>query len=154
LVFGPDGSAITYGPKTGKMFYLNREAGRWEHLNVWCKGGAFTLAADPHQPGRFLLATADHITEILEGGRKVNWWLPGSQGLGYAVAFDPFTPGLVVSATADAEDVCVSKDSGRHWTCLPKGMQVPTGTQHKLVVDRKRLYILTRGSGVWTRTLD
>ena len=154
LVFGPDGSAITFGPKTGKMFYLDRAAGRWEHVNVWCKGGAFTVAADPHVPGRFLMAERGRIVEFTEGGRKVNWYLPGSGGLGYALAFDPFTPGLVVSTTLDAEDICVSRDGGRHWSCLPGGMDVPTGTQHGLALDRKRLFLLTRGSGVWMRNLD
>ena len=66
----------------------------------------------------------------------------------------PFTPGLVVASTADAEDICVSRDGGRHWTCLDGGMDVPTGTQHKLVLDRRRLFVLTRGSGVWVRTLE
>ena len=154
LVFGPDGSAVTYGPVTGKMYWFDRAKDEWVHVNVWNKGGKFTLAADPHRPGRFLLATEDHLTELTEGGRKVSWYLKGSQGLGYALAFDPFTPGLVVASSADAEDICLSRDGGRHWTCLTKGMEVPTGTQHKLVVDRKRLFVLTRGSGVWTRNLD
>lgn len=153
LVFGPDGSAVTYGPMNGKSFYLERETGVWKHVNVWNKGGKFTYAADPHVPGRFLVCEQNRIVELVDGGRKINWYLPGSTGLGYALAFDPFTPGLVVASTVDAEDICVSRDGGRHWTCLDRGMEVPTGTQHKLVLDRGRLFVLTRGSGVWTRKL-
>lgn len=153
LVFGPDGSAVTYGPFTGKMYCLDREAGVWKTLPCWNKGGAFTVAADPFVPGRFLMAVENEIVELTDGGAKVNWHLAGSRGLGYAIAFDPFTPGLVVASSSDAQDICVSTDGGRHWTCLSQGMEIPTGTQHKLVVDRMRLFVLTRGSGVWTRTL-
>jgi len=153
FVFGPDGSAVTYGPYTGKMFRLDREKGRWTHVDVWNKSGRFTLAADPHRAGRFLLATDDHITELVEGGRKVNRCLVGSQGIGHAVAFDPHTPGLVAASSSDAEDICMSTDGGRHWTCLVDGMKIPTGTQHKLVLDRQRLFVLTRGSGVWVRNI-
>jgi len=154
LVFGADGSAVTFGPRTGKMFYLDKATGRWAHVNVWNQGGKYTLAADPHSPGRFLMCEQGRIVELTNGGKTVNWFLEGSTSLAYAIAFDPHTPGLVVAATDDAEDVCVSRDGGRHWTCLDRGMTVPTGTQYKLVLDRKRLFVLTRGSGVWTRTLD
>lgn len=154
LVFGPDGSAVTYGPATGKTYWLDREKGEWRAAAAWNKGGRFTLAADPHVPGRFLLCEQGRIVELTEGGSKVNWQLAGSEGLGHAIAFDPFTPGLVVASTADSEDICVSRDGGRHWTCLDGGMDVPTGTQHKLVLDRRRLFVLTRGSGVWVRTLE
>lgn len=153
LVFGPDGSALTYQPYTGKMYWLDREAGEWKKLASSNKGGCFTVAADPFAPGRFLMACKDYVMEFTDGGRNVNWMLAGSKGLGYAIAFDPFTRGLVVAASWDAQDICVSTDGGRHWTCLLQGMDVPTGTQHKLVVDRMRLFLLTRGSGVWTRTL-
>ncbi len=153
LVFSPDGSAITYGPMTGKTFYLERQTGTWKHANVWNKGGKYTYAADPHMPGRFLLCEQGRIVELTEGGRKINWWLRGSAGLGHAIAFDPFTPGLVVASTVDGEDICVSRDGGHHWTCLDRGMEVPAGTQHGLVLDRGRLFVLTRGSGVWTRKL-
>ena len=153
LVFGPDGSALTYLPYTGKMYCLDSKAGEWKKLPCFNKGGCFTIAADPFAPGRFLMACKDFVMEFTDGGRKVNWQLAGSKGLGYAIAFDPFTRGLVVASSSDAQDVCVSTDGGRHWTCLLQGMDVPTGTQHKLVVDRLRLFLLTRGSGVWTRTL-
>lgn len=153
LVFGPDGSALTYLPYTGKMYCLDSKAGEWKKLPCFNKGGCFTIAADPFAPGRFLMACKDFVMEFTDGGRKVNWQLAGSKGLGYAIAFDPFTRGLVVASSSDAQDVCVSTDGGRHWTCLQQGMDVPTGTQHKLVADRMRLFLLTRGSGVWTRTL-
>lgn len=153
LVFGPDGSAVTYQPYTGKMYWLDKAAEEWRKMPSSNKGGIFTVAADPFTPGRFLMACKDSVMEFTDGGRKVNWQLAGSKGLGYAIAFDPFTRGLVVASSSDAQDVCVSTDGGRHWTCLLQGMDVPTGTQHKLVVDRMRLFLLTRGSGVWTRTL-
>jgi len=152
LVFSPDGSAMTCGPASGETYWLDKSVGEWRKVDGTFKDGQYTIAADPFAPGRFLLCGNGRILEFSEGGRTVRF-LPGSEGLGPSLAFDAKTPGLVAAMTADGEDICISWDGGRHWGVLPGGMDVPTGNTCALVLDRKRLFVLTRGSGVWARTI-
>ncbi len=108
-------------------------------------------AADPFVPGRFLIATANGIVEYVDGGKTFRGTLPGSVGLGYALAFDRHRRGVIATLSRDREDICISHDGGAHWSVLPGGLRVPTGTTHRLILDRGRLFIHTRGSGVWMR---
>lgn len=151
IVFSPDGSALMGGRGTREMYRLDRTAERWVKLSQRYSVTEYTFAADPFVPGRFLIATARGIDEYVDGGKTFKGTLPGSESLGYALAFDRHNPGLIASMTADRENIVMSRDGGRRWAILPDGMKVPTGTYHRLVLDRGRLYIHTRGSGVWTR---
>lgn len=154
IVFSPDGSALMGGRHTGEMYRLDRAADAWVKLSERYSVGEYTCAADPFVPGRFLIATSNGIVEYADGGRAFRGFLPGSEGLGYALAFDRHRRGLVASVSKDFEDVCVSRDGGAHWMALKDGMKVPTGQYHRLVLDRGRLFIHTRGSGVWQRDID
>ena len=49
--------------------------------------------------------------------------------------------------------VSVSRDGGRHWEVLEGSERVPSGCSSKVLVDRGRLFYLSTGSGVFTRTL-
>ena len=68
------------------------------------------------------------------------------------LAFDAHTPNLVVAGLPDRR-VAVSEDGGRVFRTLPKSDRVPSGCSSKVLVDRRRLYYLTTGSGVFTRAL-
>lgn len=151
IAFSSDGSALMGGRHTGEMYRLDRAADRWVKLAQRYSVTEYTFAADPFVPGRFLVATANGIAEYTDGGKTFRGMLPGSEGLGYALAFDRHRRGLVATLSRDREDICVSQDGGAHWSVLPDGLKVPTGTTHRLVLDRGRLFIHTRGSGVWTR---
>lgn len=117
-------------------------------------GNRNTCVADPFAPGRFLVALDNGILEFQDGGRTCRGILPGSEGLGSALAVDPHRKGLVAAVTRDGEDICLSHDGGLHWNVLKDGMKVPTGPNYRLVLDRGRLFVHTRGSGVWVRKVQ
>ncbi|MBQ0031284.1 MAG: hypothetical protein KBT68_00630, partial [bacterium] len=147
-----DGSALTFGPVVDQVYRLGQSSGEWRPVTQSCGRGKFTCAADPFILGRFLIASDRGIIEVTEGG-SVFRRMPNSERLGFSVAFDAHVRGLVVSATVGGAEIRLSEDGGKSWRPLPNGMDVPTGTVYQLVVDRKRLFVLTRGSGVWTRDL-
>ena len=151
LVFSADGSAMTVGWHGGNAYYLDRNAGEWKRAAE--EVAKCSLAADPFVPGRFLCLKTNRLLEYSDGGRQVSV-LAGSAGLGFNIAFDRCTKGLVVANSSDRADICVSRDGGRHWSVLPYGASfLPTGNMCDLSVDRERLFVLTRGSGVWVRDL-
>ncbi len=154
IVFSHDGSALMGGRHTGEAYRLDREAGRWVKLDQSYAITVNTIAADPFVPGRFLVAMAGGIAEYVDGGKTFRGMLPGSAGIGHALAFDRHRRGQVASISRDCEDVCISRDGGAHWSALKDGMKVPTGPYRRLVLDRGRLFIHTRGSGVWQRKVD
>ena len=158
LVFSPDGSAVL-SILDGHCYSLDRAANRWEPTslqNPWCSR---TIAADPFRPGRFLSAQGAALSESTDGGRTwrdVKWQASTgrtrARTFGWCVAFDAHVPGLVVGANRDC--ILVSRDGGATFDELPDGLNYPTGVRRCLVVDRGRLFGLTRGSGVWTRDID
>lgn len=153
IVFSSDGSALMGGRHTGTLYRLDRAADRWVKLPQRYSVTEYTFATDPFVPGRFLIATANGIVEYVDGGKTFRGTLPGSVGLGYALAFDRHRRGVIATLSRDREDICISHDGGAHWSVLPDGLKVPTGTTHRLVLDRGRLFIHTRGSGVWMRKI-
>ena len=167
LVFSPDGSAVlsTWG---GTCYALERSganavAARPEDLS-WTATASITnamcyrtIAADPFAPGRFLAAYGDRLLESTDGGRawrtfaSTNAPSSGWRNAG-SVAFDAHAPGLVVAANKNA--IIVSRDGGQTFSDLEGGLDYPTGARRCVVVDRGRLFGLTRGSGVWVRRLE
>ena len=151
LVFSPDGSAVlsTYN---GPCWYLDREAGHWGKTTVenpWCSR---TIAADPFRKGRFLAAQGGTLKESTDGGRSWHDVATGRDWFGWSVAFDAHVPGLVVAANHDG--ILVSRDGGATFGRLRDGLAYPTGVRRWVVVDRGRLFGLTRGSGVWMRDIQ
>ena len=148
LFFGPDGSAVCYSAKTWKAWYLDKATSAWRES----AGGAGICAADPFMPGRFLRA-GKTLAESLDGGATFHPLADANLGDCAGVAFDAHTPGLVVAGIRADRSVAVSRDGGRHWDVLQGGDRVPSGGSSKVLVDRKRLFYLTTGSGVFTRTI-
>ena len=68
-----------------------------------------------------------------------------------SVAFDAHNEGLAVAC--GKEGLFVSRDGGRHFSRLEGGLDLPTGIRLLVFVDRKRLFFVTRGSGIFTRRL-
>ena len=149
LYFGVDGSAVCYSAKIWKGWYLDKATSTWRES----KGGSGICAADPFRPGRFLRA-GKTLIESLDGGATFHPY--DARGLGACsfVSFDAHTAGLVVAGIASDRSVAVSYDGGRHWNALPGAERVPSGCSSKVLVDRKRLFYLTTGSGVFTRVLE
>lgn len=154
IVFSSDGSAMVAGASTQVTYYLDRGKDRWMKASRTFVGNRNTCIADPFAPGRFLVALDNGILEFQDGGRTCRGILPGSEGLGSALAVDPHRKGLVAAVTRDGEDICLSHDGGLHWNVLKDGMKVPTGPNYRLVLDRGRLFVHTRGSGVWVRKVQ
>ena len=148
LYFGVDGSAVCCSAKTWKAWYLDRETSTWRQS----QGGAGICAADPFRPGRFLRA-GKPITESLDGGATFHPYEESDLGECAFVSFDAHTPGLVVAGISADWSVAVSRDGGRHWEVLEGSERVPSGCSSKVLVDRGRLFYLSTGSGVFTRTL-
>ena len=148
LFFGADGSAVCYSAKTWQAWSLDAAAGRW-HL---VQGAAGIMAPDPHTPGRFLCAGSP-IRESLDGGRTFHPYADCTLKSAAHLAFDAQTPGLVVAGLGDYS-VAVSWDGGAHFAPLKGSNRVPSGGSAKVLVDRRRLFWLSTGSGVWTRTID
>ena len=151
IVIGRDGSAVLSTLVKGAVYYLDKASDEWKRADgISNQGCSRTIAADPFNAGRFLFANGHHLMESTDGGMT---WRPlySTYGCGNGVSFDAHTPGLVVSANAD--DVLVSVDGGRHFGTLTDGLSVPSGNKRWVVVDRKRLFFLTRGSGVYVREI-
>ena len=151
IVFSPDGCAVCSASKTGQMFFLDVEAGEWRPIDgMENHHNIMRIAADPFAAGRFLMGGSP-LKESLDGGRT---WGPvaGGDGTGgFSVAFDAHDRGLAVAC--GKEGVFVSRDGGRKFTMLEGGLDVPTGIRLLVFVDRRRLFFVTRGSGIWTRRL-
>ena len=154
LVFGEDGSAIL-STWHGPCRRLDRESGEWLETTVTNSYKAwplnYTVAADPHEPGRFLMAQIGTLLETVDGGRS---WrvLATGDWIDRSVAFDPFMPGLV--AMPSSGGIRLSRDGGRSFgDPLPDGLAFPTGGKWWVALDRGRLFGFTFGSGVWVREL-
>lgn len=150
LVFGVDGSAVlsTWG---GTCYYLDREAGAWRATSIENLCINFTIAADPHEPGRFLMAREGTLRESTDGGRT---WrvLAAGDWIYNGIAFDAHVPGLVALPSRDC--LRISRDGGRTFgEILPDGYAYPTGDKRWVALDRARLFGFTRGSGVWVRDI-
>ena len=154
LVFGEDGSAVL-STWSGTCYYLDRETGSWRETsvtnryNVWPLN--YTIAADPHEPGRFLMAQEGVLRESTDGGRT---WRVLARGdwIDRSVAFDPFAPGRV--AMPSSGGIRLSCDGGRSFGApIPDGLDFPTGDRWWVTIDRGRIFGFTRGSGVWVREL-
>ena len=108
------------------------------------------VAADPFTPGRFLCAGNGILLESRDGGKSFdnNWLVTGTI---HAIAFDPETPGLLAILLADR--ILLSRDGGKHFAVLSiDGVPITTGT--RIVLDRKRLFAATWGSGVFYRSVE
>ena len=133
------------------MFFLDVKAGEWRPIDgMENHNNIMRIAADPFAKGRFLMGGAQ-LRESLDGGRT---WGPVADGDGtggYSVSFDAHNKGLVVACGKGG--LFVSHDGGRRFAMLEGGLDVPTGIRLLVFVDRKRLFFVTRGSGIWTRLL-
>ena len=148
LYFACDGSALCYSAKIWKGWYLDKATDTWRES----QGGAGIVAGDPFVSGRFL-KPGNPITESTDGGRTFHPLAGCTLGQpAHMVSFDARTRGFVVAGLAD-RSVAYSTDGGRVFTVLPGSDKVPSGCSSKVLVDRRRLYYLTTGSGVFTRTL-
>ncbi|MGI5870115.1 MAG: hypothetical protein ACOX9C_11820 [Kiritimatiellia bacterium] len=148
LYFGPDGSAVCHSKKLWKNWCLDRKDNVWRETNK----PVGLVAADPFTPGRFL-AFGKPIQESLDGGATFHPFVDSNLGECAFLSFDWHTKDLVVAGIAADRTVAVSWDGGRHWAPLAGSDKVPSGCSSKVIVDRKRLFYLTTGSGVFTRTL-
>lgn len=93
------------------------------------------------------------LSESLDGGATFHPYADSDLGQSSFVSFDAHTPGLVVAGISSNRSVAVSRDGGLHWNVLPGSERVPSGCSSKVLVDRKRLFYLTTGSGVFTRKI-
>ncbi|MBQ0031168.1 MAG: hypothetical protein KBT68_00030 [bacterium] len=148
LFFGCDGSAVCYSAKVWKAWYLDKEKGVWGEV----KGACGIMAPDPHVPGRFLKAGRP-VLESLDGGRTFHPFAACTLSQASNLSFDAHVPGLVVAGLAD-RSAAVSYDGGVHFAPIPGADKVPSGCSSKILVDRGRLFYLTTGSGVYTRTVS
>lgn len=154
IVFSADGSALVYGTldNDGDMYRRDPESDKWIPVPLKNKHGQATIAADPFEPGRFVYASPDgHLIEILEGGTRIVGNIPGGEGAAYSIAFDPHVKGLAATVSKDGGELWLSHDGARTFSVVKDGMHVPGSVWHKLFLDRGRVFMLTRGSGVWMR---
>lgn len=151
LVFGADGSAVLI-TWDGACYYLDRSAGAWRLTTIENKRINFTVAADPCEPGRFLMAQSGTLHESTDGGRS--WHVLATGDWIYnSIAFDPHVPGLAALASNDG--IRLSRDGGRTFgDPIPGGYDYPAGDKRWIALDRGRLFGFTRGSGVWVRELE
>ena len=151
IVFSPDGSAVlsTYN---GRCYALERDGGlRWVSTTLENPSCSRTIAADPFRPGRFLSAQGEALMESDDGGRTWFKVQTAVRHRGWGIAFDPHVSGLV--AWAGHDGIIISRDGGATWKPLDGGLAYPTGVRRCVFLNRGRLFGLTRGSGVWMRTI-
>ena len=157
IVFSSDGSALVYGTRDseGSMYRRDVKSDRWVPFPLKNFRGKATIAADPFAPGRFVFAAPDGgLVEILDGGRKIAGKIPGGEGAAYSIAFDPHIRGLAATVSRDGGELWLSHDGARTFSVVKDGMHVPGSVWHKLFLDRGRVFMLTRGSGVWMRIVE
>ena len=147
LVFSPDGSALLVSGLKHLIYRLDRAAGKWVKAPVgyWNQ----VIVADPHTPGRFILPGVP-MQETLDGGKSFHpcWSMPSAS---WFLAFDARVKGLVVFGHRDA--LYVSYDGGYHVAPLKDGLRLPSGDSRHVAVNDGRLYLMTSGSGVFTREI-
>ena len=147
IVFSPDGSCILSTRKTHQLWFLDREEGIWRTAETGRTDGI--AAADPFQPGRFLLCGGT-MKESTDGGRTFRD-LPALPRGFWSVAFDAHAAGLVVMGRSDG--LWISRDGGRTAEKLPGGLDYPSGSNRRAFIDRGKIFAFSSGSGVWVRTL-
>lgn len=109
------------------------------------------MAADPFVAGRFL-RPGKPILESTDGGFTFHPFSKTSLAGAATLAFDAHTPNLLVAGLSDYS-VAVSRDGGYTFEPVSGSEKVPSGCSAKVLVDRERLFFLSTGSGVFTRTL-
>ena len=147
IVFSPDGSCILSTRKTRQLWFLDRAEGIWRVAETDRTDGI--AAADPFQPGRFLLCGGT-MKESTDGGRTFRDITALPLGF-WSVAFDAHAAGLVVLGRSDG--LWISRDGGRTAEKLHGGLDYPSGSNRRAFIDRGRIFAFSSGSGVWVRTL-
>lgn len=147
LVFSPDGSFLTCSQKTGLVARFIRETQSWERTDkhVW----GTRIFADPHVPGRFILAERQ-AEESLDGGRTFHPY-PSVPTGSWSMSFDPERRGLLV--VGNSRGLCVSRDGGATFQPLAGSLDLPSNGSRVTALDRGRLFFLTFGAGVWVRDI-
>ena len=153
LVFSSDGSGVTICSGSSAVYRWDDAAATWRKCTF---PSGFTpshteVEADPHTPGRFLLA-GTYVVESLDGGASWHAFTGCDVNAG-VFAFDPNTPGLLVFSCTDST-IRVSWDSGKTFSVLEGGVNFGKGRNvYQATVDRKRLFASTSGYGVYRRDL-
>lgn len=158
IQLSPDGSAVAFSSASKQLYRLDREKQSWQFVRNLPSGTQpdegvpwrSVVAADPFTPGRFLCAGNGILLESRDGGKSFdnNWLVTGTI---HSIAFDPETPGLLAILLADR--ILLSRDGGKHFAVLSiDGVPITTGT--RIVLDRKRLFAATWGSGVFYRSVE
>lgn len=149
IFFSRDGSCLAATRKTGGLWRLDREAGRWIASGAPSTSGI--VAADPFADGRFVLCGSPML-ESADGGRTFSP-MPGLPDGCRSVSFDRHVPGL--AALGGRNGIFISRDGLRTARLLPGGMDFPSGGGDiRVFLDRGRLFVFSSGSGAWTLTID
>lgn len=139
------------GRTYGKGFFRSDDSGEtWRKLSDEAPNEVCQIKGDAALIGYF---AKDVLKRGVDGGRTFHPFTGCTLAQANHLSFDAHEPGLVVAGLAD-RSAAVSFDGGVHFAPIKGSEKVPSGCSSKILVDRKRLFYLTTGSGVYTRTLE
>ena len=147
IYFSREGSCLLATRKSGELWRLDRDGGRWVRVDVPSTEGI--VGVDPSMDGRFVLCGSPML-ELTDGGKSIRA-LEGMPHGCWSVSFDAHTRGLAV--LGNQEGIWISDDGARSARILSRGLDYPSGADRRVFVDRKRLFAFSSGSGVWVRNL-
>lgn len=155
LAVSESGDLLCWGMDGRKVYRRGPEDTCWTKLAFTMDKRAGHVApgivAVPGKPGWFVAnkgndEAALHVSR--NGGRTFARHALMS-GEFQRVACDPFVPGLLYVAGADA--IYFSQDAGAHFSVLPGGYDYPCDFEPTLFADRGRLWSTVGGSGCFVR---
>ena len=153
IAVGPDGSAFTFNRKTKQLYYLaDREKGIWKASDLRYTSWALpVIAADPFVPGHYLAGcAANEYAESFDGGKTFRRLTTVPETI-ESISFDEHNPGWV--ALGCTGKLRVSRDGGKTFEVIEDAMSLPGGHSMRTILDRKRLFLITGASGVYTKEL-
>lgn len=141
-----DGSLIAASWPTREVYRFDPDAEQWHDTGLDLDGAPSVAAADPFQPGRYLLTVGgDGVYETTDAGAS---WAKVLDADANYLAFDQAVEGRLALDVHGA--TLLSEDGGETWTELDDGLPLRVSTP--LAFSGDRLLAATKGNGVfWTR---
>ena len=148
LAISADGSMLARSSVKRTVFRFDPKAERWT-ASPTAGDGRRMAAADPARPGRFVKCDHGDMLESVDGGASFHP-MKGAPGEWLHVAFDPFTPDLMLAS--DSDHLFLSRNGGRTFTVFcDRFAALPSGESRAFDVDRGRVFFRSEGAGVYQR---
>ncbi|MEO0586976.1 MAG: hypothetical protein AAF078_04985, partial [Planctomycetota bacterium] len=139
------GAQVVLGQEIGRVWQRDNADSAWVEATVTLTGQPYDVHADPHQPGRFVLADAG--AGVLVSDDSGATWDRVFHTPARVLAFDVAKPGRIGAVLANDAGVALSEDGGATWRMLSN--EIPNRHLNAIAFTDDRLMVGTAGNGVF-----